>query len=192
MTKGIFHHDRFLVTEVGIRYGIEKCDCPLLCVVPLADGNTFDFDTKCHQLSGHHKSVNVHPTECCQDVDENFQYIAKGIPAAIDVAKWRRRDGELFTEYTQQYVTGIVQRYLVRESSLKKLKREINLQRSLQICQSRDENVEEKDENVEEELDQKDQKEHKDQEREKDENVYDGNDGNDVEIEGDDIVEWKL
>ena len=26
MTKGIFHHDRFLLTEVGIRYGIEKCD----------------------------------------------------------------------------------------------------------------------------------------------------------------------
>ena len=43
----------------------------------------FDFDTKCHNMSGH-----VHPQECCCDVEDIFQPYARAIPVSIDVASW--------------------------------------------------------------------------------------------------------
>lgn len=177
MTKGIFHRDRVWVTETEVSYGIAKCGCPLICVVPVDDENTFDFDTKCpHQLHGH-----VHLKECCQDVAEDFQYMAKTITAAIDFSPWLTRGG---AEDVQKCVEGIVKRYLVGESALKMLHEEIILQRSLQKCPSKYDNEVKKEEEREEKQEEKQKQKENEQRREK-------WDGNEVEIEGIEIVEWK-
>jgi hypothetical protein len=131
MTKGIFQRDRVWVTKTEVTFGLETCGCSLICVAPMDDKHTFDFDIKCHQLSGQH----VHPKECCQNVDTHFQCIAKAIPAAIDVAPWYARGGKSSTEDVQKCIKGIVKRYLGREKALKKLKKEIALQSSLKKCQ---------------------------------------------------------
>lgn len=128
LTQGIFHRDRAWVTKTEVSYGIEN-GSSLLCVRPVNHESAFDFDTKCHQLVGH-----VHPKECCQDVDEDFQSIAKAIPVAIDIAPWYTRDGG--ESDIQECVCGLVKRYLNGENSLLKLKREIVLQSSLKRCQS--------------------------------------------------------
>ena len=72
MTKGIFHRDRFWVTNTEVNYGVKDCGKPLLCVLPDNYVDRFDLDVKCHHLTG-----QVHPLGCCENVDKHFQVTAR-------------------------------------------------------------------------------------------------------------------
>ena len=49
MTKGIFHRDRFWVTNTEVKYGVKECGKPLLCVLPDHYVDRFDLDVKYHK-----------------------------------------------------------------------------------------------------------------------------------------------
>ena len=91
---------------------------------------------QCHNLPGH-----VHPLECCKEVDEDFQCMARAIPVAIDVAPWYTRgrgiggSGEMTKTDIEKCIQGIVQRFLLKESTVAKLKREMVFQTDLGSCE---------------------------------------------------------
>ena len=163
LTPEIFCRDRFWVTQTEIMYGLEECKKPLLCISPSVlydEEKGFDFDTKCHNMSGH-----VHPQECCCDVEDSFQPYARAIPVSIDVASWnisgkitvdahhyvaRNQEDEdvdeeenllsismsktLRRKATEQMVCDIVKRFLNRESARNKLMKEVKCQKLLGVC----------------------------------------------------------
>ena len=132
MTKGIFHRDRFWVTKTEVSYGVKECGKPILCVLPVNYVDRFDLDVKCHNIPG-----EVHPVGCCENVDNDFQVMARSIPHSIDIAKWyTSASGDLSpAESVQKSVREIVSRYLARTSSRLKLERELKFQQTLGFCE---------------------------------------------------------
>ena len=127
MTEGIFHRDRFWVTQTEVSYGIRERHKSLIAVTPVGKkDHGFNFDLKCHRLIGH-----VHPKGCCAGVALDFQPLARAIPVAIDVASY---DVSTDTRKHRHYISGIVQRYLAKDLAKEKLNREVIHQRELGVC----------------------------------------------------------
>ena len=135
MTRGIFRRDRFWVTDTEVSHGVIEHNKSLLCVCPVDSEYRFSFDDKCYELEGH-----IHPAECCRNVAESFQCMARAIPAATDVSAWftqgtpGSRDGRITEETLQKCVIDIVKRYLTRATALEHLQNEIEYQKSLGRC----------------------------------------------------------
>ena len=134
MTDGIFHHNRYWVTNTEVSYGVKKCDKPLICLCPQAGQGGFDFKDKCEGLL--QNGGGVHPKGCCRGVHASFQPFARAIPVALDVVDWDASEGDSENQdkIMQTVVCEIVKRFLLRDSAREMLKRELALQTEAGVC----------------------------------------------------------
>lgn len=97
----------------------------------MKDSERFDLDTKCHRLQG-----CVHSKACCEDVDEDFQPLARAILIALNIASWRGRIGKNTSEYlrVRESVRELVKRYLDSDTEREKLGHELLKQNEIGAC----------------------------------------------------------
>ena len=120
MTPGIFHADRVHVWQTEVQHAIEVYNKPVVMI----RGSGKDPKTGNKISLGRKTSTGCgHSAECCENVDEKFQFIARALVAALEVGSWANakfdREGKikwLLNEYmNRQNRRDALQRRLADE-----------------------------------------------------------------------------